>query len=172
MSLIDDVKDSIGDGKYLELCNAMKKLYTSNESTTPTATPIEDIVEIEQRTTRNTLIMHDMYHSKYRLKKDRKLTINYGTTGNTYIPHDIILNNTSLKFQQREPSEEGNGLIYAYRISECLAYYVKLNFLTRICEVEIGYNGVVIFRSNDFIQKVVTHKKYNSVRPFDDDDDE
>jgi hypothetical protein len=42
-----------------------------------------------------------------------------------------------------------------------LTYIVKRHMITDKYEVEIAYNDVAIFRSNDFIQKKVTHKKYN-----------
>jgi hypothetical protein len=156
MSLIDDVKDSIGDGKYLELCNAMKNMYEKKEEPKLYSTPIEDIVEIMQRTTRNTLIWHDVYHSKYRLKKDRKLTSLHGTTSNIYIPHSIILDSYSLV-----PEDYGDVCTYRYETNTALTYIVKLHTLTDKYQVIIAYNDVVIFRSNDFIEKKVTHEKYN-----------
>ena len=158
MSLIDDVKDSIGDGKYLELCNAMKNMYEKKEEPKPKHYfTLKDIIETEQRTTRNTLIVHEIYHSKYRLKKNRKLTLLHGTTSNIYIPHSVILNGRSLLPEYYE----GDICTYRYEMTGALTYIVKRHMITDKYEVEIAYNDVAIFRSNDFIQKKVTHEKYN-----------
>jgi hypothetical protein len=146
MNLIDDVKDSIGDGKYLELCNAMKKLYTSNESTTPTPTPTRTTTDrpaptaIQVSTIISTQTLHK---ARLAFKRNRKVKIIYTDDDNE--PR-VFFNNIELEWSSTESGEH----IYTYDIDDNVAYYLILSsepFTTDdidFCLMEVTYLNTTI----------------------------
>ena len=145
MNLIDDVKDSIGDGKYLELCNAMKKLYTSNESTTPTPTPTPTptnrpapgAVQVSTIISTQTL-----YQTRLNSKRNRKVKIIYTDDDNE--PR-VFFNNIELEWSSTESGEH----VYTYDVDDNVAYYLifETTFTTddnAFCIMQVTYSGSTI----------------------------
>jgi hypothetical protein len=138
MSLIDDVKDSIGDGKYLELCNAMKKLYTSNESTTATATPTPTPSQIAF----DVINTQQLHQRRLASKRNRKVKIIYTDDDNE---PTVFFNNIELKWSSTESGEH----IYTYDIDDNVAYCLTFGttFTTddnAFCIMEVTYNCSII----------------------------
>jgi hypothetical protein len=105
MNIIDDVKDSIGDGKYLELCNAMKKIHMSNERpATPTITPAFVVF--------STMALKEQFTGRFRYKRDRKITLNYGTTQHTYVPHSVFVNDKLARWRTADEDEDEDECSY------------------------------------------------------------
>ena len=142
MNLIDDVKDSIGDGKYLEMCNAMKKLYTSNESTTPTPTPTRTPTNrpapgaIQVSTVIST---QTLYQTRLASKRNRKVKIIYTDDDNE--PR-VFFNDIELEWSSTESGEH----IYTYDIDDNVAYYLifETTFTTddnAFCIMQVTYSN-------------------------------
>ena len=172
MSLIDDVKDSIPEGKYLELCNVMKGLYLDSNKTDEPIQPIQpssarsDII--------NVLSLQNTYNKKYRLKKDRKIVLHYGTTSNIYIPHSVIINGMTAKWERSRKYVQyfdDEGIChFVVRLQDSLISYhiafdtdIKESNTTTGC-YEILYDNICIihYDINELNIKREINKKYNN----------
>ena len=131
MTLIDDVKHIIPEGKYLAMCIAIKEAYdntnTNTHSSTDEMTPedrdLEERIFIEI-ITEDVIEKLKMLKEKYHLKKNRKMVVyhSYNTHKYTDMPCAIKFNGDDAKKTQWD------GLWYvddAY--SEDITLYIRYN---------------------------------------------
>lgn len=147
MDLIDDVKDSIGDGKYLEICNIMKKIHMTP---TPTPTPIT-------RTT-NTFTPSHIAQDLIRVQKFHKHSLDSKRNRKVKIIYEdnhrpkVMFNNIELEWSS---TEEGDH-IYTYDINDKVTYrfIFETTFKTddnAVCLMEVTYLNITIllFKKED-----------------------
>ena len=170
MNLIDDVKESIPEGKYLELCNTMKKLYTND--TKKTDEPIQpsssrsDII--------NVIHLQDTYNTKYKYKKNRKIVLRYGTTSNIYIPHSVIIDGMTAEWESsrryvRQFDDEGICHFVVKLTGSAVSFHlafnddIKENNMATGC-YQILYDDICIvhYDIKDLTIKREINKKYNN----------
>jgi len=142
MDLIDDVKDSIGDGKYLEICNIMKKIHMTSTPTRTTYTFTPSHIAQD-------LILVQKFH-KHILdsKRNRKVKIIYE---DNHRPK-VMFNNIELEWSS---TEEGDH-IYTYHINDKVTYRVmfETTFKTddnAVCLMEVIYlnTAILLFTNED-----------------------
>ena len=162
MNLIDDVKDSIGDGKYLELCNAMKNLYTSNETTTttPTTSVSPSFVVF------STMALKEQFNGRFRYKRDRKIIINYGTNIE-WIPHSVFINDKLARWKTDHEDEDE----CSYYIDAGANIQIVLTFdmdirkdLNKYCCLSVTYYGnpILSYEVNELTIKRTISNVYNN----------
>ena len=169
MSLIDDVKESIPEGKYLELCNAMKAIHLENEKT-PTLSETE-----KTNIARNTLRARDKFQKLLHYKKDRTITFNYGTKKNMYIPYSIVIANTSCYFKEYDARD--NTVTFRAELPDDVQILIHFNVCiktnkTLLCIFEAVVNNVPVsaYENDDLIIKIVKSSKYNNTGDESDSD--
>lgn len=171
MNLIDDVKDTIPEGTYLQMCNVMKNIYIKEEKN-----KINE--EIETLTARGASLSIayslPMYKDRFRLKKDRVIEMCYGTENFTVIPHTLRLNNRIATFKKYcndehiciwtinryftysdMPLEENSVVEIRHHIS------IKDN-KKALCSVNIKYHGVKHLEYEKCNIKTIVNSIYNN----------
>jgi hypothetical protein len=165
MNLIDDVKESIPEGKYLELCNAMKSLYTNDTKKTHEA--IQPTNPSPRSVIIDTLYVNNTYSKLYKLKKDRKITFKYGTTANVHVPHTVLIDEYPAEFTTdrnigddvlRYTIDKGNNLKFVLTFD----MDIKTN-MEAMCVFEICLHNLAVlsYEVNELTIKRLISNKYN-----------
>ena len=161
MTLIDDVKESIPEGTYLDMCNAMKALFKEKEKT-PVLSELE-----KANIARNTIRARDKFQKLFHYKKDRTITFNYGTKKNMYIPYNIVIANTSCYFKQYNTHD--NTLTYRAELPDDVEMLIHFNVSiktnkTLMCTFEAVVNNVAVwtYENDDLTIKIVKSSKYDN----------
>jgi hypothetical protein len=162
MEMIDTIKDRIDEGTYLSVCNEMKKIYESNEKV--------KVNEDARAMSLRIAYTLPMYKDRLKLKKDRKVTICYGTINNTIIPKMLLLNGTPAIFKQYCEDEQ----ICIWTINRYLynvdAPTIEVRHHIGIrdepknedCSVSIKYEGVTHLKYKDCNVKPIVNSVYNN----------
>ena len=143
MSLIDDVKESIPEGTYLAMCNAMKDVFEKKASTkTETSN--------ERTTICDALNAYKFVEKEYGKRTQRNITI---TFNNNRIV-SVMLNSIAMV---RVPGE-WDGPLFICRLSEGINAYLYLDDSNKVNTLEISYKTVCMkaYERSALIAKKVT----------------
>jgi hypothetical protein len=170
MSLIDDVKESIPEGKYLELCNAMKAIHQEKEKT-PALSELE-----KANIARNTLRARDSFQKLFHYKKDRTIKFNYGMKKNMYFPHSIVIANTSCYYKGYDARD--NTVTFHSELPGDVEMLIHFNVSIRtnttlMCTFEAVVNNVPVwtYENDDLTIKIVKSSKYDNTDESDTESD-